>query len=128
METTVEAQGPVDVLVRPAFESETYYGVVLGTDRYLGWRCVYGGGGTLGFQHEDGCEVCFNHSTLRGWTKQCWDDFTRYAHRQQTAQCGNTPYDEGPFSVEPNAELCGARRASEPTPGSAEPTTEKDHG
>lgn len=93
---------PLQREVRPAYQSETYYDVALGTGSYLGWRCVYINSGTMGFQHSDGREVCFNHSTLRGWTKQCWDDFIRYAHKQQPAQCGNTPYDEGTQSRHTN--------------------------
>lgn len=79
--TTPIAAGLVDVDVRPAYGTATYTRVVFHGDKYRGWKCVHRSNGSLGFEHDDGRAVCFNHPNIPGWLKQCWDDFTRHAHK-----------------------------------------------
>jgi hypothetical protein len=63
----------------PAFQSETYYDVVLGTGTYLGWRCVFAGDGTLIFRHANGNERRFGNGSRSEWLRPSWEAFTEMA-------------------------------------------------
>lgn len=83
--TTPIAAGPVAAEVRPAYGSATYARVVFHGEKYHGWTCVHRSEGSLGFEHDDTRAVCFNHPNLAAGLQQCWDDFTRHAHKTPAA-------------------------------------------
>lgn len=72
-------------MTRPAYKSETYYRVVIGTGLYHGWRCIWAGDGTLKFRHEDGTEKSF-HARGMAWTASAWHDFVTMASNYTTKE------------------------------------------
>jgi hypothetical protein len=64
---------------RPAYQSDTYYKVVLGTEQFQGWRNIYAGDGTLIFRNQSGDEAKFYGGPSIGWLKSAWEQFTAMA-------------------------------------------------
>lgn len=77
---------------RPEFKSKTYYDVVIGSDRFHGWRCIYAGDGTLIFDHREGGEWRSPPSKPGpGWLEEAWTAFTTMAVRHASATVESQP-------------------------------------
>lgn len=64
---------------RPEYRSKTYYNVVLGSEKFNGWRNIFAGDGTLIFRHDSGKEEKFNGGTSIGWLERAWNQFINMA-------------------------------------------------
>lgn len=68
-------------VVIPEYLSKTYYSVILGTQKYKGWKAEYVGCGRMLFVHNDYGSVFMNKGASQDWMVECWNDFIGFTSR-----------------------------------------------
>lgn len=63
---------------REEYESDVYYGVVMGGDSLLGWTAPDVGMGAMRFVHPEKGEFKVNKGSSHDWMRECWKDFIKH--------------------------------------------------
>lgn len=65
---------------KPAYQSDTYYDVVIKNGTFLGWKTTYVGLGRMKFIHPNHGTLNITEHTWEGeWMELCWNDFVDHA-------------------------------------------------